>query len=162
MDNKIYENNIFIGTYETSINNKLLKKMLIDDKFAIATLKEIAKQYDEHTKYILQTLPITDDRYQKLKHSLPPNKRDKFCNFSGLFTLKEWETCKSDNEVTQQKLDNILNVEYDDDIIIYPATSEYYYACIILDTSSTFGDIKNLPKEIKNKITHVYVEKFGT
>ncbi len=68
MDNNIYENNIFIGTYETSINNKLLKKMLIDDKFAAAALKEIAKQYDAHAKYILQTLPITDDKYQKLKY----------------------------------------------------------------------------------------------
>ena len=36
------------------------------------------------------------------------------------------------------------------------------YACIILDTLNTFGDIKNLPDEIKNKITHVYVEKFDT
>ena len=72
-----------------------------------------------------------------------------------MFTLNDWLHLDENDEDLNQTIEDI---ESDGYMRIYAATATEYYRNISLTDGIIQRDISDLPKQIADKITHVYVE----
>jgi len=146
----------YVNNVKTTIDNKYFQQILNDifenvheDCFGILALKEIAESYKNHIKYISNTteFDIITDKY--------------YVNSGYVFTLNDWLHPDENDEDLNQTIEDILDIESDGYMRIYAATATEYYRNISLTDGIIQRDISDLPKQIADKITHVYVEVSG-